>query len=435
MEKDRQNLIVMTQRENKRYEIIKDLINNKIDGTEASKQISLSTRQTKRLKARVIEEGIKGIIHKNRGKPSNRKIEKEIMEKAKTLLKQNYSDFKPSFASEKLEENHQIKLGRETTRLLMSKMGLWKIKQRKQPRERHLWRPRKDNYGEMEQFDGSYHHWLEDRNEEMCLLLSIDDATGKITKAKFEENEGVKAVSNFWKEYIEEKGIPVCIYLDKCSTYKINHPKAVDNKDLTTQFGRMMKEIDCKLIYANSPQAKGRVERVFQTLQDRLVREMRLDNIKTIDEANEFLQKYIPKFNEKFSVVPNKENDLHKRINSELLSRLPQIFSIQKERKVNNDYTIMFENKYYQLDLKQDTVVYKRDAVIVEKTFNEDVRIRLKNTYLKFTELPERPKKQIDVSLPAITEKETTSWKPPVNHPWRNSYIFIKQKSNFIKKI
>lgn len=430
----KQKTITMTEKESKRYKIIKELIDSVIDGTEASKQLGLSVRQTKRLKANVKEKGIEGIIHKNRGKESNRKINENTMKKAKKLLKEKYPDFKPTFASEKLEELHQIKLGRETIRKLMIEEKLWTVKPRRQTKNRHLWRPRKDNYGEMQQFDGSYHRWLEDRNEEMCLLASIDDATGKITKAVFAENEGVKPVSKFWKEYIEEKGVPLTIYLDKYSTYKINHKKAVDNKDLMTQFGRMMKQVGCNLITAHSPEAKGRIERLFRTLQDRLVKEMRLANIKTIDEANEFLKEYIPKFNEKFSVVPNKKADLQKKVNKGLKEKLPQIFSVQNTRKINNDYTVMFETRYYQLNLIQDIVVYKKDEVIVEKHLDSEIKIRLKDTYLKYSELPERPKKQCDVKLPAITQKQPPSWKPPVNHPWRNSLIFTKQKSNFIRK-
>jgi len=429
-----QKTITMTEKESKRYEIIKSLIDDIIDGTEASKQLILSLRQVKRIKARVNNEGMEGIIHKSRGKPSNRKMDEEIKKKAIKLLKEKFPDFKPTFAGEKLEELYDIKISKETVRQIMTEEKLWKPKPRKQPKNQHTWRPRKDNYGEMQQFDGSYHLWLEDRNEEMCLLASIDDATGKVTKGTFAKNEGVESVSKFWKEYIEEKGIPLIVYLDKYSTYKINHKNAVDNKELMTQFGRMMKEVGCKLISAHSPQAKGRIERLFETLQDRLVKEMRLADIKTIDEANKFLQKYIPKFNEKFAVVPNKKADLHKKVDEKLKEKLPQIFSVQRNRKVNNDYTVMFETKFYQLDLTQDIVVYKKDRVIVEKHLDGEIKIRLKDTYLKYSTLPERPKKQCDIKLPAITQKKPSGWKPPVDHPWRNSLIFTKQKSNFIRK-
>lgn len=429
-----QKTITMTEKESKRYEIIKSLIDGVIDGTEASKQLGLSIRQTKRMKATVDKKGIKGIVHKSRGKPSNRKMNGKIIEKAKKLLKEKYSDFKPTFASEKLHELHNIKINKETVRQMMTEEKLWKIKPRKQAKNKHLWRPRKDNYGEMQQFDGSYHLWLEDRNVEMCLLASIDDATGKITKAVFAENEGVVAVSRFWKEYVEENGVPLNIYLDKYSTYKINHKSAVDNKDLMTQFDRMMQQVGCRLITAHSPQAKGRVERLFGTLQDRMVKEMRLAGIKTMDEANEFLKTYIPKFNEKFTVVPNKKADLHKKVGKKIKERLSQIFSVQNVRKINNDYTVMFKTKYYQLDSVQDVVVYKKDTVIMEEHLGGEVKIRMKDTCLKYSILPERPKKQCVVNLIAITQKTPSDWKPPINHPWRNEWLFTKQKLDFIKK-
>ena len=425
----------MTEKELARYEVIENLINGKIDGTEASKQVCLSIRQTKRLKASVKKDGAKGVIHKNRGKPSNRRIDDEKMGKAKKLLKEKYADFGPSFAGEKLEELHGIKISKETLRTIMTAEKLWKPKERRQSKNRHEWRARKDNYGEMEQFDGSYHHWMEDRAGEMCLLISIDDAEGKITHARFDYNEGVKAVSSFWMEYFDKNGMPGKIYLDKFSTYKINHKNAVDNSEMMTQFERMMNQVGVELITAHSPEAKGRVERVFGTLQDRMVKEMRLAGVKTIVEANEFLKTYIPKFNKKFAVIPNKKADLHKKVSEELKVKLPQIFSIQNTRKVNNDYTVMFRNSYYQLDLyEQQTSIYKKDVVVMEEHLNGEIKIRLKNHYLKYSVLPERPKKQCEVNLAAITPRKQSGWKPPIDHPWRSSFL-VNKSSNIFRKI
>lgn len=419
-----QKLIVMTQKELLKYEIITDLIKGKINGTAASKQLSLSVRQVKNLKAKVKKLGAKGIIHASRGRESNRRIKPEIIEKAKKYLKKKYHDFGPKFASEKLEENHKIKLGKETVRQIMASIGLWKPKPRKQPKNRHTWRPRKDYYGEMQQFDGSYHHWLEDRSGELCLLLSVDDATGKITHAKFDYHEGVLPVFKFWLEYFKKNGLPLSIYLDKFSTYKINHRNAKDNQELITQFGRAMNQAGTRLITAHSPEAKGRVERMFGTFQNRLVKEMRLVGISTIEEANEFLKKYIPKFNAQFEVIPRKRNNLHRKINKELDKKLPQIFSIQEQRIVHNDYTVMFKNQYFQLDEEQPTTVYKKDQVIIEEHLNNEVKINLKGHYLNYQVLPERPKKQINVKLPALTRRKQSGWKPPLDHPWRRKFIF-----------
>ena len=422
-----QQLITMTQKELLRYDTIQSLIDGHINGTEAAKQIDVSVRHVKRLKAKVKKYGIKGIIHGNRGRKSNRKIPETKISKIENIVKEKYYDFGPAFAVEKLYENHQITISDETLRHLMVKWGLRSVKPRKQPKKIRFWRPRKDNYGEMEQFDGSYHRWLEDRAGELCLLLSIDDATGKITYAKFDCNESVMAVFKFWTEYFDKNGLPVSIYLDKFSTYKINHKNAVDNHELKTQFERAMKEAGVKPITAHSPEAKGRVERVFGTLQDRLVKEMRLAGISTIEGANKFLEEYIPKFNAQFAVAPHGKADLHRNVSNQLKDKLPQVFSRQSQRIVHNDYTVMFENKYFQLNKEQPTTVYKKDTVIIEEHLDGSIKINLKGYYLNYTVLPERPKKIIDIKLPALTRRQQSDWKPPVDHPWRKSFIQQKQ--------
>lgn len=423
-----QKLISMTAKELSRYGIVKNLIDRKINGTDAAKQIGVSVRHIKRLKARAVKFGAAGLIHKSRGRESNRKLNDRVIALAKKHLEETYYDFGPTFAAEKLLENHQIKINKETVRLIMADLGLWKSRPRKQPKERHSWRPRKDNYGELEQFDGSYHKWF--GQEETCLLLSADDATGKITHGQFDNSEGVKAVFDFWWGYFEKNGLPLSIYLDKFSTYKVNHKNAVDNHDLITQFERAMKQSDVKLITAHSPEAKGRIERMFETLQDRLVKEFRLAEIDTMEKANEFLKEYIPKFNAKFAVVPPRKKDLHQKLNVSVKERLPQIFSIQSERKINNDYTVRFENKYYQLDKTQPVTVYKKDAVIMEELLNGVVKINLKGRYLNYWVLPEKPKKEIDIKLPALTIREPNGWRPPADHPWRKYSLTVKKRIN-----
>ena len=188
-----------------------------------------------------------------------------------------------------------------------------------------------------------------------------------------------------------------------------------------------MNQVGVKPITAHSPQAKGRVERMFDTLQDRLVKEMRLAGISTIEQANEFIKKYIPKFNSKFAVVPSRKADLHKKINKTLKSNLPKIFSVQNQRIIHNDYTVMFKNQYFQLDQIQPTTVYKKDKVIVEEHLDKAIKINFKGHYLNYKILPERPKKEINIKLPALTKRKQSDWKPPTNHPWRNPLIFKKR--------
>ena len=208
-------LITMTNKELSRYEVIKRLIRKEINGTEAAKQLNLSIRKVKRLKAKVKDYGAKGVIHGNRGKQGHHKMSEEIIGRAERIVKEKYYDFGPTFASEKLEENHQIKISKERMRQLMINWGLWKPRSRKKNKEYRSWRPRKEQYGEMEQFDGSYHEWVEKRGPKCCLLASIDDATSKITKAKFVSDEGVKSVFTFWRRYVKDKGKPIKVYLEK----------------------------------------------------------------------------------------------------------------------------------------------------------------------------------------------------------------------------
>lgn len=430
---DENQLITMTQKEAKCYETIKELIMKRIDGTEAAKILNLSVRQVKRIKARVKVLKIKGVIHGNRGRESNNRIDETIIKKTKKLLKETYYDFNPLLAQEHLRDDNGIHLSKEKVRQLMTDEKLWKPK-KKSEAKKHFWRERKDSYGEMQQFDGSYHKWIEcgntkDVGEEQCLLLAVDDATGKITKAKLEDNEGVYAVFRFWKEYFEENGLPLAIYLDKFSTYKVNHKNAVDNKDLMTQFERAMKQLGTRVIHANSPQAKGRVEKMNGTLQRRLVKELRLNGIKTIAGANKFLKEiFIPKYNKQFAVVPKKEADLHRKLDDKKIGELDKILSIQSERRVNNDYTVRFKNNYYQLTEIQPTTVCKKDKVTMEEHLNGDIKIAVRNKYLNFFRLPEKPKKEIEIKLIALTQKKPSSWIPPANHPWRTQFLTKKKQ-------
>ncbi len=408
----------MTAKEAERLTIVNNLIAKKINGTDAAKQLSLSVRQTKRLKARVIEKGIEGIIHKLRGQEGNNKIDKKLLKEVKQIIKKEYHDFGPTLATEKLMEINKINLGVTTIRKLMIREELFKSKKRKQNQEHREWRERKECYGEMQQFDGGYHHWFEKRNGEVCLLAAIDDATGKITKLKFAQNEGVVEVFRFWKEYLEAKNKPVAIYLDKFSTYKVNHKNATDNHELLTQFQRACNDLNINLISAHSPQAKGRVERLFETLQDRLVKELRLQKISDVEIANKFLEeKYIQIFNEKFSVIPAKDTDLHRPLTEHDQKNLDKIFSIQSKRQVKNDFTIQFKNQWYQLAEIQPTTIYKKDDILVEERLDGSIQLSKKDKHLNFKKLPARPEK-VKSNLIAITPRKS-NWIPPVNHPWR----------------
>jgi len=418
-------LTTMSTKELDRFQIIKKLIGKHINGTEASNLLHVTTRQVRRLKFKVQQCGPNGLIHGNRGKESHNRIDGDKKKKIIRLLHKRYHDFKPTFANEKLSENHGLNHDPKTIRQIMIDEGLWKPRIRKKSYVHRAWRERKSCYGEMIQFDGSYEYWFEKRNgtAEVCLLASIDDATGKVIVAKFAEHEGVFPVFGFWQEYLVKNGKPRAIYLDKFSTYSINHKLAKENSDTLTQFERACSKLRIETIKANSPQAKGRVERLFETLQDRLIKELRLADISTVVEANKFLEQiFIPQFNTKFAVEPKNKTNLHQKLNKKEIGQLPGIFSRQKERTILNDFTFSCNNQWYQLTKEQPATICKKDTVIVEEHLDHSIHIYLRGKYLNYKLLPSRPKRQAtSVTMPwALPASKVHT--PPANHPWRQIF-------------
>ena len=412
--------LTMTNREINRHSIIKKLLDREINGTIAADLLKLSVRQIKRLKAKVKQLGVRALIHANRGKQGNRRIPDEEREKIASILKQKYPDFKPTFASEKLFENHNIKRDPKTIRQIMIEENLWSPRKKKKP-EYHSWRKRKSCYGEMLQFDGSYHRWAENRAGEWCLLAAIDDATGIPAKAKFDTDEGTFPVFRFWKEYVEIHGKPHSIYLDKFSTYKMNQRVAIENHETQTQFQRAMNQLGIEPITAHSPQAKGRVERLFNTFQDRLVKEMRLKNISTVTEANRFLEEeFLPNYKTKYSVEPELKTNLHQQLNQKEKNKLNSIFSKQDTRFVRNDFTVSFNTQWHQLLKDQPVTVRKQDKILVEEWLDGTIHFSIRDKYLSAEVITERPQKQKTSWIIPAKKRDYT---PAADHPWRRNFI------------
>jgi transposase len=413
----------MSHQEMDRLEIVTKVVGSELVAAEAAEQLGLSVRQVKRLKKRFREDGATSLIHRGRGQPSKRKLKPAFVNKIITTIKKFYPDFGPTLACEKLFKKHQIKVSKETVRKIMTANNLWKTKPNKRNHQHRAWRPRKEHYGSLEQYDGCYHHWFEDRSGEYCLLLSVDDATGKITQARFEDHEGVIPTFRFWKRYIEHHGKPTAIYLDKFSTYKINHPSAKDNYDLITQFQRACQDLGIQLISAHSPEAKGRVERMFKTLQDRLVKELRLAGISDPETANTFLEeKFIPEFNVQFSVIPEKTTDFHRSLTEYDQKNIDSIFSLHSQRTVMNDFTIQFKNQYFQLDQQQPLTVCRKETIRVEERLDGIIILRLRDKELAYHRLPKRPEKERVLKIPALTTSKPT-YRPPADHPWRKQFF------------
>lgn len=403
------DIIMLSQQERTRLHIVHKILNKELKHKEASKLLSLSERQIRRVVSRVKVEGDQGIVHKSRGKPSNRRFPPKLKNKVIERYRTKYSGFGPTFAAEKLFEFEKIKVHQETLRKWLIESGDWK--RVRKSRAHRQWRERKHHFGEMVQVDGSHHNWFEQRGPKCVFMGYIDDATGD-TSGRFYPYEGTFPAMDSFKRYIKKYGIPMSLYLDKHSTYKSTAKPSIDemlsNTKPLSEFERAMKEFGVKVIHADSPQAKGRVERLFRTLQDRLVKEMRLEKISTIEDANKFLSRYLSKHNKKFAVKPAKQSDLHREIPKN--TNLDRILCRKTQRVLRNDLTVEYNNKLYQI---KDKVNARK--IVIEERINGTKIMTYKNKVLKFKEITLRAKKQ---QKPVRKDlKKGQLYTPPVDHP------------------
>jgi len=379
---DRKDMFTMSREELLRLEIIKRVLKKGLRQVEAAEHLELSARQVNRITRRVEKEGPRGVIHRLRGCKSNRKIPDAVREKALKLCGSKYEGFGPLLASEKLEELDGIKVSDETLRKWMLSDGKWE--RRRKRKKNRKWRERKARYGEMVQMDGSHHDWLEGRGPMLVLMGYIDDATGDVY-ARFYEYEGTVPALDSFKRYARKHGLPLIVYLDRHSTYKSNGKLTVEQElegmKLMSQFERAMDELGVKVIHANSPQAKGRIERLFGTFQDRLIKEMRLKGIRTLDEANAFLERYLPVYNKRFRVPARESGDMHRELPAGL--DINRVLCIKDDRTVRNDTTVSYDGKTYQLYGK-----VSRKRVAVEQGLDGRIRFYDGGNRLKHKEIP-----------------------------------------------
>ena len=414
----REDIITMSREEVKRLKITYKVLERQLTQAKAGEVLGISERQVRRLVKRVKEQGAKGLVHRNRGRPSPKKMTEEREEQIGLIIEESYRDFGPTLASEKLSERHGIEIGREKLRQIMITRGLWQVRRYK--KKAHQWRERKHHYGEMIQMDGSHHDWLEGRGPEMVFMGYIDDATGQVY-GRFYDYEGVYPAMDSLESYIRLYGIPVSLYLDKHSTYKTTRQPDLDElligESAQTQFERACSELGIRVIHAHSPQAKGRIERTFGTLQDRLIKEMRLEGIRTKEEASEFLQRYLPLYNKRFGKDALKNADLHIRLPKEI--RLRDIFSIKGRRTITNAYTVKWKGRLFLIH--SPTIAMRRRKVEVREHFNGQMEIKFNDRYLKFKEIrnqnamPEPKARKVIVTA----VKKKPKYIPPSDHPWK----------------
>ena len=408
-----EDMILMSLREVKRLKVVQSAIEKQTTQKSAGLVLGVSDRQVRRLVRAVKEKGEVGIIHGSRGRPSPRRISAEIRERALSLYQDRYPDFGPTLAAEKLLELDGIKISDETLRRWLLEAGLWQKRRKRSPYRR--WRQRKECFGEMVQMDGSHHAWLEGRGPELVLMGYIDDATNS-TYGRFYDYEGTMPAMDSFRSYVKKYGLPISVYLDRHTTYKspkkLTEWEKIEGVEPLSQFERALKELGVEVIHALSPQAKGRVERLFGVLQDRLVKEMRLRGITTKDAANELLKKYLPCYNKKFKVCPANEADAHVRLPEDV--NLDQYLCIKTGRSIRNDNTLAHDGRLYQIDEPRGK------KVVVEEKIDGSIHIMSKGTALRYHEIAERPKKEKDAQEDQRIYNRPQ--KPSKDHPWKKSW-------------
>ena len=415
-----EDTIIMSMKELRRAHILHQVLEGKLRQVQAAAVMGLSDRQIRRIVKRVRREGDRGLVHRSRGRRSNRAKDAKVKGCVLKLYRRRYTDFGPTLAAEKLSERDGIGISDETLRLWLRAEGIPYPRRKKRPHRR--WRERKAHCGEMVQMDGSHHDWLEGRGPAGVLMGYIDDATGRVF-ARFYVYEGTYPAMDSFKHYLKRYGVPTSVYLDKHTTYK-SPAKAMLAEELEgrrpmSQFERSLSELGVHVIHAHSPQAKGRIERLFRTFQDRLIKEMRLGGIKTLEEANEFLGRYLPVYNKRFAIPAASSADLHRPTPCD--RDLAGILCLKTERALRNDRTVVHRHRFYQVEDRTWAL-----RVVVEERFDGTMYITYQGQRLRYQEIAVRPRRTREISK---TVHATPRSKPAPDHPWRKPLLTPRRKS------
>ena len=412
-------LLTMSKRELTRLEVMQRIKAKRLTQKEAAQMLNLSVRQIKRLYRVYKAQGVKGLISARRGKPSNHWLEAQVEQQALDLLKAKYADFGPTLAHEKLSEIHQLKLSRESVRRIMIEEGLWKPKRAKKACV-HQMRERRACFGELVQIDGSDHAWFEDRGPKCTLLVYIDDATGQLLELWFVPDETFFAYCEASRHYFERHGKPVAFYSDKHGIFRVNQPRPLGLSGGQTQFGRAMQQLDIQILCANTPQAKGRVERANQTLQDRLVKELRLRGIADIAAGNAYLPEFQADFNRRFAVLPRSTHNAHRPLLK--TDNLDIILTHQETRTLSKNLTIQANKTVYQIQSERPGYALRNAQVTVCENAKGEVTILHNNKPLAYS-IFHKSVRQAEVVDTNTLDRQLRTPKPPApDHPWRQGY-------------
>lgn len=383
----------MSTKERERLKVLHEVKQGELTQVAAAQRLGVTDRWVRKLLVRVKKEGDRGIVHRLRGRESNRRLPESVRSKVLKLVKAKYPDFGPTLACEYLAKDEGVEMSKETLRQLLIAAGLRRRK-RRQVEEVHEWRQRRSCRGELVQWDTSVHDWLEGRGPRLYLVAMIDDATSQ-TYGRFVEQDSTEENLRVLWGYLERWGRPVEFYTDKSSLFTVNRPhvEAADEavKEEWTQIGRALRELGIGWIAAHSPQAKGRVERFFGTAQDRLVKGLRLAHANSLEAAQTYLeQEYLPQWNQNFTRVAEGSTDAHRALGAE--HRLAAILSHVEERFVTSDYTIRYQGKIYQIARGDVRPGLRGGQVRVEQRLNGSMAVKFRQYDLQVTECPARPK-------------------------------------------
>ena len=424
-------LLKMSAKELSRLEVMQRLSEKRMSQKEAGTILHLGTRQIKRLLKAYRKRGAAGLVSKHRGRRGNNRLAEDVKQRALNLLKTKYKGFGPTLAHEKLVEKDKLKLSDESVRQFMIEEDLWKPRKAKKVGVHQL-RERRACFGEMIQIDGSPHDWFEGRAEVCVLLVFIDDATGQVVQLLFVESESFFSYCQAAEGYFKRCGKPLAFYSDRHGIFRVNVPSTGSGEALT-QFGRAMQELDIQIICANTPQAKGRVERVIQTLQDRLPKEMRLRGISSMTDGNAYVPQFMADLNQRFAVEARSAVNAHRPLTAK--DDLARILTWQETRTLSKNLTLQFEKVVYQIQTNRPTYALRQAQVTVCVNPQEEMTILYNGKALPYTFYKQQAKqaeivsaKQLDQTL----QQKRLPTKPAPDHPWPRGFATPLSKRGIV---
>lgn len=395
----------MSAKERIRLEALGRVKRKELKIPQAAELMGLSVRQARRVWKRFVQGSAAGLVHRLRGRPSNRRLSEELADRVVKIHQERYSDFGPTLACEKLDQEHALCISPNTLSRLLKERGLWERRRRRGKHRKR--RERRSCFGSMVQMDGSHHDWFEGRAQKCVLMVMIDDATS-LTYARFYPAETTEAAMDVFGRWIKQHGIPRSVYVDQHSIYR----DPADGRRLT-QFGRAMKQLSVELICAHSPQAKGRVERRNALFQDRLVKEMRLRNIRSMEQGNTLLEeRFLADLNGRYAVDPKKQQDLHREVDAKI--KLDEVLCVQEQRVVSADWCVRWKNRWLQIAKEHEGLNLAGKRLLVKQKADGELIMEYKAQRLSCRELSQRP----EPMRKKTRVMNNRSWKPGADHPW-----------------